>query len=236
MSNRHQELASPEQTASGKAFSNPFMADSLPKTIWFSTHHASHLPKNYMVINAPCYCNEALDIPEQMTTGKETSNPFMAGSFPKTTRPTYSSLSKSRLKNSYVFGYILQVIKKLKLKKHEVSTASTSVSFGSRVSTVSSKLVLLAYISQTIRLWTNIIQEEFSKEVQGMLNFFESMETEVDKTSKKHEILQNDFDRLLEATLAIEVRNCIVHYVEQIENEKLRDEIEKILSDSKLRT
>ncbi|GJU08149.1 ribonuclease H-like domain-containing protein [Tanacetum coccineum] len=34
MSNRHQELASPEQTASGKDFSNPLMADSLPKTIW----------------------------------------------------------------------------------------------------------------------------------------------------------------------------------------------------------
>ncbi|GJS64865.1 putative ribonuclease H-like domain-containing protein [Tanacetum coccineum] len=41
MSNRHQELASLEQTASGKDFSNPLMADSLPKTIWFSTHHAS---------------------------------------------------------------------------------------------------------------------------------------------------------------------------------------------------
>ncbi|GJR53457.1 retrovirus-related pol polyprotein from transposon TNT 1-94 [Tanacetum coccineum] len=35
MSNRHQELASPEQTASGKDFSNPLMADSLPKTICF---------------------------------------------------------------------------------------------------------------------------------------------------------------------------------------------------------
>ncbi|GJU90625.1 putative ribonuclease H-like domain-containing protein [Tanacetum coccineum] len=31
MSNRHQELASPEQTDSGKDFSNPLMADSLPK-------------------------------------------------------------------------------------------------------------------------------------------------------------------------------------------------------------
>ncbi|GJR66514.1 hypothetical protein Tco_0012579 [Tanacetum coccineum] len=34
MSNRHQELASPKQMASGKDFSNPLMADSLPKTIW----------------------------------------------------------------------------------------------------------------------------------------------------------------------------------------------------------
>ncbi|GJX92270.1 putative ribonuclease H-like domain-containing protein [Tanacetum coccineum] len=40
MSNRHQELASPKQTALGKDFSNPLMADSLPKTIWLSTHHA----------------------------------------------------------------------------------------------------------------------------------------------------------------------------------------------------
>ncbi|GJR61768.1 hypothetical protein Tco_1503930 [Tanacetum coccineum] len=34
---------------------------------------------------APCYSNEALAIPEQTTTGKEISNPFMAGSLPKTT-------------------------------------------------------------------------------------------------------------------------------------------------------
>ncbi|GJZ88734.1 hypothetical protein Tco_0660516 [Tanacetum coccineum] len=40
-SNRHQELAIPEQTASDKDFSNPLIADSLLKTIWFSTHHAS---------------------------------------------------------------------------------------------------------------------------------------------------------------------------------------------------
>ncbi|GJU57246.1 hypothetical protein Tco_1235012 [Tanacetum coccineum] len=33
----------------------------------------------------PCYSNEALAIPEQTATGKEISNPFMAGSLPKTT-------------------------------------------------------------------------------------------------------------------------------------------------------
>ncbi|GJS55058.1 hypothetical protein Tco_0628420 [Tanacetum coccineum] len=59
-----------KQTTFGKDFSNPFTADSLLKTIWFSTHHASH---------APCYSNEALAIPEQTATGKEISNPFMAG-------------------------------------------------------------------------------------------------------------------------------------------------------------
>ncbi|GJR71881.1 hypothetical protein Tco_0084246 [Tanacetum coccineum] len=60
-----------KQMAFGKDFSNPFTADSLLKTIWFLTHHASH--------------NEVLAIPEQMATGKEISNPFMAGSLPKTT-------------------------------------------------------------------------------------------------------------------------------------------------------
>ncbi|GJV52024.1 putative ribonuclease H-like domain-containing protein [Tanacetum coccineum] len=59
-----------KQTDFGKDFSNLFTADSLLKTIWFSTHHASH---------APCYSNEALAIPEQTATGKEISNPFMAG-------------------------------------------------------------------------------------------------------------------------------------------------------------
>ncbi|GJU83270.1 hypothetical protein Tco_1285635 [Tanacetum coccineum] len=63
MFNRHQELASPEQTNSGKDFSNPLMADSLPKknSLWFLTHQLY-----------------TLAIPEQTDTGKETSNPFMA--------------------------------------------------------------------------------------------------------------------------------------------------------------
>ncbi|GJS46194.1 hypothetical protein Tco_0596315 [Tanacetum coccineum] len=70
-----------DQTVLGKDYLNFLIADSLLKTIWF--------------INAPCYGNEALaslkatlTIPEQTTTGKGTSNPFMAGSLPKTTKPT----------------------------------------------------------------------------------------------------------------------------------------------------
>ncbi|GKE00682.1 hypothetical protein Tco_1388665 [Tanacetum coccineum] len=59
-----------KQTTFGKDFLNPFTVDSLLKTIWFSTHHALH---------APCYSNEALAILEQTATGKEISNPFMAG-------------------------------------------------------------------------------------------------------------------------------------------------------------
>ncbi|GJR21800.1 hypothetical protein Tco_0970327 [Tanacetum coccineum] len=64
------ELAIPVQTATGKEFSNPLMADSLPKTIWLSIHLVVY--------------NEELAIPGQTATGKESSNPFMAGSLPKT--------------------------------------------------------------------------------------------------------------------------------------------------------
>ncbi|GKF17024.1 hypothetical protein Tco_0061942, partial [Tanacetum coccineum] len=47
-----------------------------------------------MVINAPCYCNEALAIPGQTTTGKESSNPLMADSLPKTIQSNDLPLSR----------------------------------------------------------------------------------------------------------------------------------------------
>ncbi|GJZ79165.1 putative ribonuclease H-like domain-containing protein [Tanacetum coccineum] len=67
---KHQELTSPEQTASGKDF-------SITLIVMFA--------KNFMVLNYHVY---TLAIPEQTTSGKEISNPFMAGSLPKTTKPT----------------------------------------------------------------------------------------------------------------------------------------------------
>ncbi|GJV45591.1 hypothetical protein Tco_1430127 [Tanacetum coccineum] len=39
MSNRHKDWLVQEQTALGKEFSNPFMADNLPNIVWLSTHH-----------------------------------------------------------------------------------------------------------------------------------------------------------------------------------------------------
>ncbi|GKB02532.1 retrovirus-related pol polyprotein from transposon TNT 1-94 [Tanacetum coccineum] len=83
MLNRHNNRLVQDQTVLGKDYSNLLIADSLLKTIWF--------------INAPCYGNKALPspkaneltIPEQTATSKGTSNPLMAGSLPKTTKPTY---------------------------------------------------------------------------------------------------------------------------------------------------
>nr|GFA19894.1 hypothetical protein [Tanacetum cinerariifolium] len=48
MSNPHQELASPDQTVSGKDSSNPLMADNLPKIVWYSTHRVT-LMKSWLV-------------------------------------------------------------------------------------------------------------------------------------------------------------------------------------------
>nr|GEU53962.1 hypothetical protein [Tanacetum cinerariifolium] len=70
MSNPHYELASPDQTVSDKDSSNPLMADNLPKIIWYSTHRVA-LMKSWLVQK-----QTALG---QTTTGKEISNPFMAG-------------------------------------------------------------------------------------------------------------------------------------------------------------
>ena len=47
------------------------MVDSLPKTIWLSTHHIQY--------------DEELASPQQTAYGKDTSNPLIAGSLLKTT-------------------------------------------------------------------------------------------------------------------------------------------------------
>nr|GEV72788.1 hypothetical protein [Tanacetum cinerariifolium] len=59
------KLAGPKVNGSGKDRSNSLIVASLLKTIWSSIHHL--------------LINEVLTIPRQMATGKEISNPFMAG-------------------------------------------------------------------------------------------------------------------------------------------------------------
>nr|GEY40784.1 hypothetical protein [Tanacetum cinerariifolium] len=59
-----------KQTAFGKDISNPFMADNLPKIVWFSAHQVTFI-KSWLVQK-----QTALG---QTSTGKESLNPFMAG-------------------------------------------------------------------------------------------------------------------------------------------------------------
>ncbi|GJS39457.1 putative ribonuclease H-like domain-containing protein [Tanacetum coccineum] len=68
------------------------LVDNLPKIVGLSTQLAS-VVKSWLVHDQTVHAlaspkaNE-LTIPEQMATGKGTSNPLMAGSLPKTTKPT----------------------------------------------------------------------------------------------------------------------------------------------------
>nr|GEV33482.1 hypothetical protein [Tanacetum cinerariifolium] len=96
-----------KQTAFGKDISNLFVANNLPKFVWFSTHHVTFM-KSWLVQKQTALGKDTLNplivdsllktiwfsihhhltievlaIPGQTTTGKEYSNPFMAGSFQK---------------------------------------------------------------------------------------------------------------------------------------------------------
>ncbi|GKC48780.1 hypothetical protein Tco_1071525 [Tanacetum coccineum] len=74
------------------------------------------------------------------------------------------------------------------------------------------------------------IKEELIEEVQEMLNIFESMESKVDRTSKKNEILQNKIDKLLEAYIANDVKNLVMQSYVEIKN---NEEIERFSKESK---
>ncbi|GJU16406.1 hypothetical protein Tco_1144372 [Tanacetum coccineum] len=145
------KLASPKQTALGKDISNPLIVDSLLKTIWLSMHHVIAM-KHWLLQSKRLLL---------LRCCKDDKDWKLMHDFAKSQKS--SSSSKNRLKNSCVFGYILQVIKKLKLKKHEVSTASTSVSTGSIVSIVSISLDLsrlattLNRLERSIQIGINIL-------------------------------------------------------------------------------
>ncbi|GKA72932.1 hypothetical protein Tco_0779148 [Tanacetum coccineum] len=85
MSNRHQELTSPEQTAPGKDFPNPLIVD-VARLLMLRDNKSVHswLLSNYMVIIAPYFSNEAMASPKQTAIGKDSSNPFMAEYHPPT--------------------------------------------------------------------------------------------------------------------------------------------------------
>ncbi|GJT80053.1 hypothetical protein Tco_1054395 [Tanacetum coccineum] len=77
------------------------------------------------------------------------------------------------------------------------------------------------------------IKEELIEEVQEMLNIFVSMEQKVNDKSPTENIFENEIDRLLEASLTSEIRNCVLLSVEQQKHELLKAELEKSASDSR---
>ncbi|GJR83952.1 hypothetical protein Tco_0154737 [Tanacetum coccineum] len=77
------------------------------------------------------------------------------------------------------------------------------------------------------------LKQELTKEVQEMLNIFESMEKKVETQSQKDNMFQNEIDRLLEVSLTSEIRDCVLLSVERQKNKLLKDELVKSSSDSK---
>nr|GEV62932.1 hypothetical protein [Tanacetum cinerariifolium] len=66
-----------------------------------------------------------------------------------------------------------------------------------------------------------------------MYDSYESMENELSETSKENENFNEKYDRLLEASLANDVMNCVAHSYVEIDNESLRKEIKIISRESK---
>ncbi|GKB70442.1 hypothetical protein Tco_0931854 [Tanacetum coccineum] len=77
------------------------------------------------------------------------------------------------------------------------------------------------------------IKEELIEEVHEMLNIFVSMEQKVNDKSPTENILENEIDQLLEASLTSEIQNCVLLSVEQQKHELLKVEHEKLASDSR---
>nr|GEY94500.1 hypothetical protein [Tanacetum cinerariifolium] len=69
-----------KQTAFGKDISNPFMADNLPKIIWFSTHHVTFM-KSWLVQKQTAF---ELASQKQTALGKDISNSLIVDSLLKT--------------------------------------------------------------------------------------------------------------------------------------------------------
>ncbi|GKA58680.1 hypothetical protein Tco_0757993 [Tanacetum coccineum] len=68
---KHKDWLVQEQTALGKDFSNPLMADNLPKIVWLSTHHIWSVKSwlAHKVMDCGKGCAKGLTSPEQTATG-----------------------------------------------------------------------------------------------------------------------------------------------------------------------
>ncbi|GJW52083.1 retrovirus-related pol polyprotein from transposon TNT 1-94 [Tanacetum coccineum] len=88
-------------------------------------------------------------------------------------------------------------------------------------------------ISRSLYKTLSEIKEELIEEVQEMLNIFVSMEQKVNDKSPTENILENEIDQLLEASLTSEIQNCVLLSVEQQKHELLKVKLEKSASDSR---
>ncbi|GJR07991.1 putative reverse transcriptase domain-containing protein [Tanacetum coccineum] len=74
------------------------------------------------------------------------------------------------------------------------------------------------------------LAKRFNRDVKEMEDVFDSVENDLDETFKQNEFLK---DRLLEASLAEDIKNLVITSCVEIRNKDLHDEIERISKESK---
>ncbi|GKA77713.1 hypothetical protein Tco_0784250 [Tanacetum coccineum] len=130
----------------------------------------------------------------------------------------------------YKMGQSIQTIHMLGKKPNKVYDPFLKARLG-YINPVRLKKAIAAQLKCMMTL--SEIKEELIEEVQEMLNVFVSMEQKVNDKSPIENILDNEIDRLLEASLTSEIRNCMFLLVEQKKHELLKVELEKSASDSR---
>ncbi|GKB64274.1 hypothetical protein Tco_0920460 [Tanacetum coccineum] len=85
-------------------------------------------------------------------------------------------------------------------------------------------------IVQKLYFYFILFQNRFKKDVKEMNDVFVSVENDLDETFKQNELLK---DRLLEASLAEDIKNLVITSCVEIRNKDLHDEIDRISKESK---
>ncbi|GKB48356.1 hypothetical protein Tco_0899109 [Tanacetum coccineum] len=79
-------------------------------------------------------------------------------------------------------------------------------------------------------VYFEVFQNRFKRDVKEMKDVFVSVENDLDETFKQNELLK---DRLLEASLAEDIKNLVITSCVEIRNKDLHDETERISHESK---
>ncbi|GJS48111.1 hypothetical protein Tco_0598232 [Tanacetum coccineum] len=85
-------------------------------------------------------------------------------------------------------------------------------------------------IVQKLYFYFILFQNRFKKDVKEMNDVFVSVENDLDETFKQNELLK---DRLLEASLAEDIKHLVITSCVEIRNKDFHDEIERISKESK---
>ncbi|GJZ59570.1 hypothetical protein Tco_0615386 [Tanacetum coccineum] len=157
-------------------------------------------------------------------TSSETSSNESTSKSPPASMPSSSKLITNLKKMENEFKTLFELLQKSSKRESIFYTSSEEI----RSTNFCQREV--KPILHELHLYFKIFQKQFPIEVKEMMDVFVSMESDIDKT-----LIQNEFlkDRLLEATLAEDVKNLVITSCVEIRNKNLQDEIERFSKASK---